>query len=285
MKKQIIQFIRTAEKLDTITENSVTLAKILDMEVKLLMVLETRYPYFYPMTSTLKTGLETYEFERIHEERQKEEEKILQKFIDEKNSEKDHPSISFEIISGATDIVLIDASEQPETYLILINQDSEPEQGFIINTYMNTLEKTKCPIMKIPAEFNFGEVGKILYATDYNKEDVDTLLRLIEIARPFNAEITTLHITDSIDMEEKLKSHGFETSIQDKVGYDRISFAIQEEKDVVQGIMEYARKGHFDMIVLLKENRNFLQRLFTRSDSNKILAEADIPVMICHEKN
>ncbi|MCF8346050.1 MAG: universal stress protein [Bacteroidales bacterium] len=285
MKKQIVQFIRSAENLETITGNAVTLAKTLDLEVKLLMVLETRYPYFYPMTSTLKTGLETYEFERIHEERRKEEEKVLKKFADKKNAETTHPRVSFEIFSGATDMVLIDVSEQPETFLILITQAHEPEQGFIINTYLNTLEKTRCPVLKIPVDFNFGEVSKILYATDYNKEDVDTLLRLVEIAHPFNAEITTLHITDSLDMEEKLKRHGFESSIQEKIGYEQVSFAVQADKDVVHGIMEYARKGHFDLIVLLKENRNFLQRLFTRSDSNKILAEADVPVMICHEKN
>jgi len=69
------------------------------------------------------------------------------------------------------------------------------------------------------------------------------------------------------------------------VGYDKISFAVREDENVVEGIMDYARNGNFDLIVLLKENRNFLQRLFTRSDSNKILSESDVPVMVFHEEN
>jgi nucleotide-binding universal stress UspA family protein len=283
MKKKIIQFIRSAENLDEILKNSGFIASTLDLEIKLLMVLETRYPYFYPMSDTMRTGMETYEFEIMREERQKEEEKVLKNFVEQKNREKNHPHVTYEIFSGATDLVIIDISEEPDTFFIMINESHEPEQGFIINTYLNAIEKTSCPILKIPEKFDFSEVSKILYATDYKEEDVETLAKLSQIAGPFRAEITTLHISDSVNLEEKLKSHRFETSIQEKIGYDRVSFAIREDKNVVHGIMEYAKEGRYDMIVLLKENRNFIQRLFTRSDSNKILAEAEVPVMIYHE--
>jgi nucleotide-binding universal stress UspA family protein len=284
MKKKIVQFIRSAENLEKVVANSEGLARALDMEIKLLMVLETRHPYFYPMTTTLHTGMETYQFEELHAEREKEAEQVLKKFIEEKNMMEGQPRISYEILSGATDMILIDASEDKDTFLILINESQEPEQGFLINTYLNILEKTGCPILKIPEEKDFSTISKILYATDYKEEDLSTLAKLADIAVPFKAEITTLHITDSVDLEEKMLSHGFEKTLHDKVGYDKISFAVKEDENVVEGIMDYARSGKFDLIVLLKENRNFLQRLFTRSDSNKILSESDVPVMVFHEE-
>ncbi len=285
MKKKILQFIRSAENLEKVVANSEGFARALDMEIKLLMVLETRQPYFYPMTTTLHTGMETYQFEELHAEREKEAEKILKKFAEEKNKEKGHPRVSYEILSGATDMILIDASENKDISLILINESQEPEQGFLINTYLNTLEKTSCPILKIPEKKDFSQISKILYATDYKEEDLPTLSKLAEIAAPFKAEITTLHITDSVDLEEKMMGHGFEKTLHDRVGYDKISFAVREDENVVEGIMDYARSGNFDLIVLLKENRNFLQRLFTKSDSNKILSDSDVPVMVFHEEN
>jgi nucleotide-binding universal stress UspA family protein len=285
MKKKIIQFIRSAENLEKVVANSEGLARALDLEIKLLMVLETRHPYFYPMTTSLHTGMETYQFEAMHAEREKEAEKVLKKFAEEKNKKKGQPRISYEIFSGATDMVLIDVSENRETFLILINESQEPEQGFLINTYLNTLEKTSCPILKIPEKKDFSDISKILYATDYKEEDLPTLSKLADIAAPFKAEITTLHITDSVDLEEKMMSHGFEKTLHDKVGYDKISFAVREDENVVDGIMDYARSGRFDLIVLLKENRNFLQRLFTKSDSNKILSGSDIPVMVFQQEN
>jgi nucleotide-binding universal stress UspA family protein len=283
MKKKIVQFIRSAENLEKVTANAEDLARALDQDVTLLMVLETRHPYFYPMTTTLHTGMDSYQFEEMHAEREKEAEKVLKEFTKEKNRKQGQPGISYQILSGATDMILIDVSENEETALICINESQEPEQGFLINTYLNTLEKASCPILKIPEKRSLDKLGKILYATDYKEEDLPTLSKLAKIAAPFKAEITTLHITESVDLEEKMLSHGFEKKLHDKVGYEKISFAVREDKNVVEGIMDYARSGHYDLIVLLKENRNFLQRLFTRSDSNKILSESDIPVMVFHQ--
>ena len=46
-----------------------------------------------------------------------------------------------------------------------------------------------------------------------------TLAKLADIAAPFHAEITTLHVTDSVDLEDKIKSRGFEETLHDKIGY------------------------------------------------------------------
>lgn len=285
MKKNIIQFIRTGEQLENTIGTSLSLAKSLDMDLKLFMVLETRHTFFYPMTSPLKTGLATYEFEKIREEREKEEEKRLGEFVEKKNKEGKSPKISFEIRSGATDLVLLDVSEEEDTYLIVINEADEPELGFIINTYLQIIEKTGCPLLKVNKKFKFTDIDQVLYATDYLEEDVPTLKKLADMMAPFKANITALHITDSLDLEEKLKSHGFESSLHEKIGYDRIRFEVREEKKVHKGVMEYAQSEGFDMIVVLKENRNFLQRMFTKSDSNRILSKSEIPVMVFHQEN
>ncbi len=281
--KKIIQFIRTSKELENTIGNSIELAKALDMELQFFMVLETRNNYFYPMTSPLKSGIATYEFEKIREERQKEESERLDKFIKDKSKEKDVPHLSFEIRTGATDMILEELSKEEDTYMILINEAQEPEQGFLINVYLQVLEHTACPIMKLTESFRFSNMKKVLYATDYKEEDISTLKNLSGILAPFKSEVTALHVTDSIDLEEKLKSHGFEASLKEKVGYDKINVSIMEDKKVVDGILDYANKESFDMIVLLKENRNFLQRIFTRSDSNRVLSKADIPVMIFHQ--
>ncbi|MEX0986807.1 MAG: universal stress protein [Bacteroidales bacterium] len=283
MKQKIIQFVRSTENLEKVIDSAIPLVNALDLELNLVMVLETRNAYYYPMTSTLNTSLETYQFEKMRNDQIKKEKKSFEKVIRKKQKENKNPVISYEIKEGATDMILIDMSEDPETYLIMISESHEPEQGFIINTYLNIVERASCPILKIPKNYHLADLKRILYATDYKEEDISTLTRLASIAAPFKGIITALHITDSVDLEEKLKSHGFESSLHDKVGYDRIHFAIREEKNVVRGILEYAEKGEYDLIVLLKENRNFLQRLFTRSESNRILSEATIPVMIYHE--
>ncbi|MCF8226853.1 MAG: universal stress protein [Bacteroidales bacterium] len=284
MKKKIIQFIRSADNLNEVSGFAVNYAKKMDLDIHLLMVMETRHAYFYPMTSPLKSDLAAYEFEQIREERQLREQADMDKYVNEQNEIKGNPHFSFEIVNGATDLVLTEISRNEDTSFILINESQEPENGFIINTYLNILENAECPVLKIPQYTGITDIKKILYATDYREEDLPTLSKLSEIASIFSARITALHITDSVDLEEKLLSHGFETSVKEKVGYEGLEFTIHEDKDIIEGILTFSHKGNFDLIVLLKENRSFLKRIFTSSDSNKILSKSDIPVMIYHEK-
>jgi len=285
MNKKIIQFIRTAEELEQNLTFAVNYAKKTGLEIELAMVIEQRYEYFYPVSTPVRGDITAYEFEKVREERIKAEEKKLKAFIENYSGKQDNPTMNYIIESGATDVVLNDYSKKDDTAFILINESQEPENSFIINTYLNIVENADCPVIKIPDRYNKAiPLKKILYATDYKEEDIPTLKRIIETASVFDSEITTLHITDSIDLQEKLMSRGFETSIKEKLGYEKIKLEIHKDKDAVSGVINFANNGNYDMIVVLKENRNFFQRIFTRSDSNKILSKSDIPVMVFHEK-
>ena len=41
------------------------------------------------------------------------------------------------------------------------------------NTTRQLLEKAPCPVLAIPEDVVFGEIKTVVYATDYEKEDID----------------------------------------------------------------------------------------------------------------
>jgi nucleotide-binding universal stress UspA family protein len=81
-------------------------------------------------------------------------------------------------------------------------------------------------------------------------------------------------------------SSGFENIVKQKTEYDRITFETiidNEDKETGEYINEFAIKKNADLIVLLKENKNFMDRIFKSGSTRKVLKRANLPVLIYHE--
>ena len=125
---------------------------------------------------------------------------------------------------------------------------------------------------------------KILYATDYNEADITTLKRLVALTKEFSPEITALHITDSKDFEEKTMQKGFKDIVAQETNYDKIHVKTEKEsKSTEEKINDIAIKIKADLIVLLKENKGFIEKIFTSSSTKKVIKKAKLPVLVYHE--
>jgi nucleotide-binding universal stress UspA family protein len=125
----------------------------------------------------------------------------------------------------------------------------------------------------------------VIYATDYNEEDIPTLKELIRLTYFNSPTITALHITENIDFDLRIKNAGFQKMLESQVDYDNIRVkALVEDQgdDMVSLINDYATRENADLIVVLKENRRFLERLFKPSSSEKIIEKANRPVLVYH---
>jgi nucleotide-binding universal stress UspA family protein len=49
-------------------------------------------------------------------------------------------------------------------------------------------------------------------------------------------------------------------------------------------INDYSSDIDANLVVMLKENRHFLERLFKPSSTKKLIKEAKLPVLVFHEK-
>jgi len=87
----------------------------------------------------------------------------------------------------------------------------------------------------------------------------------------------------SLLVEEKIKEAGFMDMVHSKTGYRNISVISLNEKDHENSaklINDYALTNDADLIVVLKENKNFFSRLLKPSATKKIIKEARLPVLV-----
>lgn len=141
------------------------------------------------------------------------------------------------------------------------------------------------PVWVIPEQSEYHGIKHIIYATDYHEEDISTLNKLIDLTHQLSPKISAMHITDNVDFELRVKNAGFQKMLESKTEYNDISVKALVEKsgdDLVKLIVSYAAMNNADLIVVLKENNNFLERFFNPSSSEKIIHAADKPVLVYH---
>jgi nucleotide-binding universal stress UspA family protein len=141
----------------------------------------------------------------------------------------------------------------------------------------------ECPVWIIPCEADYRLFRKIVFVTDYKEADVAVLKNLVSFTFRLSPSIIALHITESVDFEEKIKKTGYSDIIHSKTGYQNISVKTMIEKkgeNLAQLINDYAQDFRADLIVMLKENKPFFERIFSADSTKKVLKEAQMPVLI-----
>jgi nucleotide-binding universal stress UspA family protein len=154
------------------------------------------------------------------------------------------------------------------------------------STHMDIIRNVKCPVWVIPKQSTYRAPREILYATDYKEEDLATLNKLIALTKHFSPKITAIHITENLDFEVRIQKAGFQEMLQTKTSYDQVCVkSLVEEtggEDIGQLVNNYASLIEANLIVVLKENRHFFDRLFNSSATKKIVQQAKIPVLVYH---
>jgi nucleotide-binding universal stress UspA family protein len=188
--------------------------------------------------------------------------------------------------TGALDIVVNKYVEDNRADMLLV--ENQHEEGFwVLDTNTQLIMDANCPALLIPYGANYQQPRKIVYATDYNQRDAESIKKLIEFAGSFSPDITALHIIDSDDQEEKEKMSEFRESITANTNYDKIEVeTLTDEKDkgLAENLNDYAQNAGAQLIVLLKANRTFFERIFKSSTTKKVIKKARLPLLIFHEK-
>ena len=283
--KALITMIDEPEGSKGFIEYAVSLAKDLKTSVHLLYVLN---PNNYALGTANLTGASAVQLQRSLEERGKHTECILESKVE---------GLTYRIAGEvAVDISAeIDIERSVLERMIRENEDQMviTERGGIESFWIGgsstreIIRAVNCPLWVIPRDARYQPFSQIIYATDYRREDIPTLMKVISLTRPLAPSITAVHITESADFDLKVKEAGFQEMIKKKTGYKKIHLETLIEKEgenIPDLINDYAGRVGADLIVMLKENRNFLERIFTSSSTRKIIKHVQTPVLIYHEQ-
>ena len=284
--KTLLAIINEPENSRNFIEYAASLSKDFKLDLQLLNV---QNPEAYPLGTPDTGAAMTAEMQKALEElakNSKEQLEQLSKEVNQKFSNQINIKVSSEI--GITKFIVETMISENTADMVIIDTKEDDSFWAQNSTNMDIIHGVDCPVWVIPYGAKYETYKKLVYATNYKEEDISTLKKLLNLTRTFEPEIVALHITDTTDFEEKVKTQGFLDQVQQKTGYGKIDVKAlleRENDEVDQLINDYSSDIDADLVVMLKENRHFLERLFQPSATKKLIKDAKLPILVFHEKD
>lgn len=153
-------------------------------------------------------------------------------------------------------------------------------------TTKNLIEKAPCPILAIPADASLLPLQTLVYATDFEEEDVYAIRKLTELANAFSAEIKVVHIITEDEYEGETQMEWFKEMLEEKVNYGKIEFKLLFADDIFESLRVYLGDVNADMVVMLeREHRGIFNKWFHRDLVKKMESYGRVPLLSFREGN
>ena len=248
--------------------------------------LATIHVFDYP--TVLET--EVHEpFPHLEEDAFEEHRKKLWKFCDSHLGDPDWEQVvDLEVLeSKEVSHSIADKALELGAYLLVVGMKggSALREFLMGNTTKKLIERAPCPVLSVPTGVRFNGFGTIVYATDFETEDVAVLQLLMELARPFDAAVRVVHITSEKEYAGVQRREWFTGKMQ---ALESIPASLEtlSSEDTFETLRVYLGDHNADLVVMLeREKGGFLKRIFHRDLVQRMEAYGRIPLLAFHEKN
>lgn len=164
-----------------------------------------------------------------------------------------------------------------ELILFPFHDDDTKSQEKLVYSILDIMN---IPVWCFSANAEFRQVKTIVYGSDYNKEDIDVLKSLTQLAQHFGAKINILHVYKSEKFKQQLIDTGLKELVDKKIEYPDIEIHSKKKSSVVSGISDFSKTTFADLVVLLKKNKFFFQDLLRKGTVEKLFSKIDLPLLI-----
>lgn len=193
--------------------------------------------------------------------------------------------VAFYLKFGTPENEILDIIKEQQIDMVIMG--TKGAEGFIklFGTVSSAIAlKASCPVLIIPEKFHFKKINHIVYATDVHGNEHYLIKYIISLAKLFNAHISYLNIQKK-NHEGIDEIIGYGLNMINKSDYQKMSFHVLENENILKGINSFAQNHNADMIVMSANERNALQRLFLKSNTKEEVFQAQVPLLALHKEH
>lgn len=174
-----------------------------------------------------------------------------------------------------------------QAFMIFVGTRGESKLRDVVmgGTAMGLLENAPCPVWTVPEDSIFTSLDSIVYATDFEKEDIDAIHVLAELAKILKAEIKVVHVSNDKDKGDDYRIEWFKGLLSEKVLYDHIDFELLLSNHISERLTTYIQETNADVLVMLKRNNKTGLKGWLHTDLvKKMQSYESVPLLMLNQK-
>ncbi|OKL40360.1 universal stress protein [Pontibacter flavimaris] len=183
---------------------------------------------------------------------------------------------------GGSYEMILEAIEKYKADLVVMGmQGGGPfSQALLGSTTISVMQESKVPILAVPENMPFRYFRKVLFATNLSKLPATADLQpLRDFVATFEASLQVLHLYKNNLQYATFDPHEALEQLSAKLQGITLDFQFDIQEEVAEGIQKYILEQHADLLVLIPQRHNFMERLLDRSVTGKITAHPQVPLL------
>lgn len=253
-------------------EYAVLLAKIFEAKVHLLHV----YRDLMPAT----VGPEPWTIEVS--EKRVENEKLIAKEINYLKL-KYGSDVEALVETGSRAKLIRSTAEKIEAGLIVMGMRGGKRSRILGSTVLNTIRKSKTPVLIVPEAAKFTALKNIVLAVDFTEMLTGSCFDpLLEICKKNDSSLKVLHVEDP---RAELKASEVPEKMQLGLALSRFTYQYEKAEgyDVEDAIGRFLDKHPTDLLVLIAHHHTLYERIFETIHTKDISFKIKIPLLVLRQ--
>lgn len=178
-------------------------------------------------------------------------------------------------------------AELEPNYDLIVTSTNGSDSFFPFDTGTNSYriaEKVKTPVLVIPNNYEYEPIHKLIYATDYSKDDKDFVIQLRIFLQAFRPQIELVHLSSTESVVGKELFRSFSDYLDESLGYDsRLTFKRLIADDFPKQLRQEVEHSKAGMLVLSHVPHNLIYKLGHKSLIKELIADLPVPLLVFHK--
>ncbi|HJZ38958.1 MAG TPA: universal stress protein [Bacteroidales bacterium] len=199
------------------------------------------------------------------------------------------PQVNFgyDIAPGVPEDEIIRFSETYDPHLVIMGTRGKGTgMGSIIGSVTAAvINRIRFPTLAIPEKYTFvGEknVKNLLYVTDFDESDFQTLKILINLTEQLDLSIHCVHIGEDPKSWDRVKMEGLMEYFKKAYGKSQVTYSFVSEKNLLEDLDNLVRTKNINIVSLTSHRQNVFEKLFRPNITKKLFYHTSVPLLVFH---
>ena len=210
-------------------------------------------------------------------------EAALKKLVDEVKAKTHNPKHSYEYVSAFESLVdaVNDFVNKINVDIVIMGtQGKTADKKVTFGSHtVQVFKYVQCPVLAIPAAYEYQQPKKILFPTDYMLPYKRRELKLLNlIAAEFKSEVHCLYFSDYDELSHRQTDN--KRFLSEELSESYLFFNTTPVDNKAEAILDYIAKHQINLLVMVNARHSFLEDLLYRSTVDEIGLKIKLPFLV-----
>jgi nucleotide-binding universal stress UspA family protein len=199
------------------------------------------------------------------------------------------PNVSLETIAeeGWACGAILSVAKKTNAKWIIAGIKGSGIQGrrFFGSTVTELSRRSTLPLILVPENYSFKAPETLALASDINDEtDITILEPLHEFGEKLHCKMYVVRVIKK-GMDDVVEMLLRPTVLKWRYKDLKPTYEFEVDNNVARAMNKFVKEHNVDMVVMIKQDHTFLERLFTKSNTKEMTFKSEVPLIILPNKS